>query len=98
MHAIPHQVTRAGKILAMPGTRQDVEREIRNVARRRGISLNRAAIELLRKGAGLAEPGARSDIVGDSLDTLIGKWSERDEREFLEAVAALEQIDRRFWR
>ncbi|HEV8130595.1 MAG TPA: hypothetical protein VGQ81_05055 [Acidobacteriota bacterium] len=86
------------KQLTLRGFDKDVEREIRNVARRRGISLNRAAVELLRKGAGLAEPGARSDIVGDSLDTLIGTWSERDEREFLEAVAALEQIDRRFWR
>jgi len=35
--------------------------------------------------------------VGSSLDDLSGTWSERDERDFAEAIEPLERIDESFW-
>ncbi|HEY3128093.1 MAG TPA: hypothetical protein VGL91_01430 [Acidobacteriota bacterium] len=86
------------KQLTLRGFEKELEHEIRKLARRRGISLNRAAVELLRRGAGLANSDAKTDVVGNSLDALIGTWSERDERDFLKTVSVFEEIDKRFWR
>ena len=58
---------------------------IRRLAKREGISLNQAALKLLRKGAGLADPGQGPDNVGSSLDHLIGSWND-DEADELDAT------------
>jgi hypothetical protein len=59
---------------------KDLERRLRDVAKRRGVSLNQA------------------DVVGDSLDDLIGSWSKAEESEFLQAIIGLEEIDPSLWR
>ena len=43
-------------------------------------------------------PDKSFDVVGDSLNALIGKWSEEESKAFLESIAPLEQIDRSFWK
>ena len=77
----------------------DVEQAIRALAKRERVSLNQAALRLLRKGAGLDE-GARlkRDVVGDSLDDLIGTWSEQEAAELAGAVSVFESIDEELWR
>jgi hypothetical protein len=45
------------------------------------FSLSAAVIRLLRKGAGIDEPLA-NDIVGTSLDDLIGTWTAAEAEEF----------------
>jgi hypothetical protein len=84
--------------LTVRGFDEHLERRLREVARQHGVSLNRAALHLLRKGAGLGSGATRADVVGDSLDGLIGTWSETEAEEFLEAVSAFERVDRSFWR
>ena len=86
------------KQLSLRGFDPELARKIHEVARKKGISLNRATISLLRKGAGLVENGKSADVVGDSLDHLIGKWSEEESKEFLKSIEPLEQIDRSFWK
>ena len=86
------------KQLSLRGFDPELEREIREVARKQGISLNRATIFLLRKGTGLTANDKSFDVVGDSLNALIGKWSEEESKAFLESIAPLEQIDRSFWK
>lgn len=83
--------------LTIRGFDKDLERKLRQVAREQRLSLNKAALFLLRKGAGLSGPGKTKDVVGESLDHLIGKWSEEEEKEFLRAVEAFEQIDESIW-
>ena len=39
-----------------------------------------------------------ANVVGDSLDPLIGSWSDAEEKEFLKRVDALERIDESLWR
>ena len=85
------------KQLSLRGFDPQLEKRIREIARKEGISLNRATIRLAQKGAGLQE-GGKSNIVGDSLDHLIGKWSAEESKRFLKKIKPLEQIDRTFWK
>lgn len=52
------------KQLTVRGFDDELTRRIRQLASRKGISLNRAALRLLRRGAGLGEPDGGPDIVG----------------------------------
>ena len=67
------------------------------VARERGVSLNQAALVLLRSGAGLGEPRRSAHIIGSSMDSLIGTWSEREEEAFLKAIEMFEKVDPALW-
>ena len=86
------------KQLSLRGFDPELEKHIREIAHKQQISLNRATIHLLRKGAGLQEDGKSAGIVGDTLDHLMGRWSERESDEFLSSISPLEQIDRSFWK
>ena len=83
--------------LNVRGLDKELERRLRGVAKARGVSLNRAALILMREGAGLGTAGPRARVVGDSLDHLIGSWSKEEEREFLKAISALEEIETALW-
>jgi len=52
--------------------------------------LNRAALLLLRRGAGLEATANADGAIGNALDSFVGVWTEEDEREFLESIKALE--------
>lgn len=84
--------------LTVRGFDKQLERRLREVARARGVSLNQAALVLLREGAGLGGPEHRARVVGNALDHLIGAWSDEEEREFLDAIGRLEDIDPALWR
>lgn len=84
--------------LTVRGFDPELERVLRAIARRRGISLNRAALELMRRGGGLSEGAPEADCVGHSLDSLIGTWSDDEAAGFLEAVESCNQIDAELWR
>ncbi len=75
----------------------ELERRLEQLARAEGLSLNRTALKVLRKGAGLearrAEPG-----IGDGLDAFFGTWSEEQAKALGEAVEIFERIDPAFWR
>jgi len=84
--------------LTIRGFGDDLRREIEALSRERGISLNRAAVLLIRRGAGLDDDRARAKVIGDSLDEFIGSWTAEDEAEFLGIIEAMEQIDDELWR
>ena len=84
--------------LTVRGFDDELAERIRRLAKRDGTSLNRAALKLLRKGAGMADPAQKTDTVGASLDHLIGSWS-YDEAAKLDAVLEeFEVIDEAAWR
>lgn len=76
----------------------ELERRLREVAKRRDTSLNKAAVFLMRRGAGLRAPGEQPPVVGDGLREFRGTWSETDERLVLDAVADLDRVDGDFWK
>jgi len=85
------------KQLSIRGFDKELERRLREVARERDISLNKAAVLLLRRGAGLDQTSWITNVVGDSLDELIGCWTREDEKDFLKSIEVFEQIDETLW-
>lgn len=84
--------------LTIRGFGPELERHIRNVANREGISLNQAVIRLLRKGTGLEEVGEDAHSIGSALDDLIGTWSDEEAGEFDRAVSDFDAIDEEMWK
>ena len=62
--------------------------------RRRGISLNRTVLALLRDALGVPRAVTRSN----GLQRLAGKWSEDEYQRFEQAVAPFKEIDEAMWR
>jgi hypothetical protein len=71
---------------------------IRRLATREGISLNSAALKLLRKGATLTEIEGKKDSVGNSLDHFIGTWTKEQADELDAALEEFEAIDESMWK
>ncbi len=69
-----------------------LDRRLRERARRKGISLNDAAVEALGRGLGVTE----SEVEYDDLDDLIGSW--QADPEFDRALSAQDTIDGDAWR
>ena len=86
------------KQLTVRGFDDDLERIIRQLARRERISLNQAALKLLRRGAGLPDGQGDGRNIGDALDDLFGSWSQ-DEADALDAaLEVFESVDESAWR
>lgn len=81
--------------LTLRGLDEALETKLKTLARERDISLNKAALLLLREGAGLTEPDV--NVVGDSLDQIIGSWTEEDEQTFLKTQTIFQTIDDDLW-
>ena len=86
------------KQLTVRGFDDELAETIRQVAELDGISLNKAALKLLRKGAGLSENGGQADTVGSSLDHLIGTWSRDEADQFDASLEEFEKIDESIWK
>ena len=83
--------------LTIRGFDDDLAGRIRQLARREGISLNRAVLRLLRRGAGLEDRSGSPGIVGDSLDHLIGTRTEEEAAELNRALEDFSRIDEEMW-
>ncbi len=66
-------------------------------ARRHGLSLNRAVIDLLARSLGVEGPPP-DRRVGVRLDHLAGTWSSEEGESFDAAVRDLDAIDEELWR
>lgn len=82
--------------LTLRGFDPALERELHDVAAKRGISLNKAALLLMRRGAGIAEAGP--GMVTAALSKYAGSWGAADERKFRKTTADFDQVDEAFWR
>ena len=83
--------------ITVSGFDDELSAAVRRLAKRDGISLNQAALKLLRKGAGLAAPRGGADTVGDSLDHLIGTWTAAEADEMDAALRELDSVDESAW-
>ena len=81
--------------LTIKGLDEDLAAHIQELARREGISLNRAVKRLIRRGADL-DPGD-ADIVGSSLDHLVGTWSTEEADRVDRALDDFSRIDETMW-
>lgn len=82
--------------LTVRGFDEELERRLRQLAAERDISLNQAALTLMRKGAGLDAAGG-PDLIGNSLDHLMGIWTDEQAAELREATQDFDRIDEDLW-
>lgn len=85
------------KEIRLRGFEPELEKRIRELATRDGISLNEAALILLRHGAGISREKGMSHP-SDGLDRLIGLWSKEEADQFDEFMKAFEHIDSSLWK
>ena len=83
--------------LTVRGFDEELSAGIQRLAKSEGISLNQAALRLLRKGAGLTEDASGVNTVGSSLDHLIGTWTQAEADEMDAALEQFEAIDEALW-
>ncbi len=79
--------------ITIRGFDEELRDSIQRLARSEGISLNQAALRLLRRGAGLNDLGENSNTVGNSLDHLIGKWTHKEADNLDAALMDFETIN-----
>lgn len=83
--------------ITVRGFDDELSASLRRLAKREGISLNQAALRLLRRGAGLGESSGQGDTVGASFDRLIGSWTQSEADEMDAALEEFETIDEAAW-
>jgi TRAP-type C4-dicarboxylate transport system substrate-binding protein len=74
----------------------EVQKAIREKARQKRISTNRAVIELLRERLGILE--GKGKQTHHDLDELAGSWSAAEAARFDKAIPRLREIDPELWR
>jgi hypothetical protein len=83
--------------LTIRGFDKDIEREIRKIAKKNNVSLNKAALQILQQGVRPTDHHLTGATIGSSLDHLAGNWSEEDVRAMNEIEKDFEQIDSELW-
>ena len=82
--------------LTLRGFDDELAKYIQDLAQREGISLNRAAMRLIRRGADLDHGSA--NVVGSSLDHLMGTWSSDEADRIDRALKDFSHIDEAMWK
>ncbi len=82
------------KTMTIRGVPAELAAALESEKRRRGTSLNRTVLELIREALGLSDTGVRSN----GLRQLSGSWSEDQYQEFKRATANFNRIDEELWR
>ena len=83
--------------LTVRGFDDELNDHLQRLARREGISLNKAALRLLRKGAGLTGDAGDDRTIGSSLDFFIGSCTAAEADELAAALEELHTIDESMW-
>ena len=84
--------------LTIRGLDKELQRRLLEVAKDREWSLNKAAVYLMLRGAGLTPADNTPSTVGDRLDEYFGVWDGEEEAQFRKSTAELSQIDEDLWR
>jgi hypothetical protein len=85
------------KQLTLRGIDPILDSELKSEAEKRGQSVNRTAISLLKVSLGLAE-GQAKPLRFNDLDHLAGTWSAEEAAEFEESLKCQRQIDEDLWK
>lgn len=85
------------KQLTVRGVDRALDESLRQEAERRGLSVNRTVLALLRESFGLAENGSPPATIHHDLDHLAGTWSEEEYDAFQGALGEQRRIDEELW-
>ena len=84
--------------LTVRGFGDELSAYMHRLAKREGISLNQAALRLLRKGAGLSDGTGNPNTIGRSLDDLFGVWTDAEAESFDAALEVFGTVDESAWK
>lgn len=84
--------------VTLRGVDEKVGKLLKDEARRRGKSVNRTVLELLREAMGQADEPGPGRRAFDDLDHLAGTWTADDAAEFLAAAGEQRVVDDGLWR
>lgn len=84
--------------ITIRGIEPELEQILRRLSRDEGISLNKAALRLLARGANLNRPRADPQTIGQDLDHLFGTWTRKEAEDFQRSIQSCEQVDEDFWK
>ena len=83
--------------LTIRGFDEGIEREIRKIAEKEKISLNRAALRILQHGMRTTDRHSGKMTIGSTLDHLAGRWSDHEAQKMDESEKDFERIDSELW-
>lgn len=86
------------KQLSIRGIPGEVERIIREEARQKGVSLNKAVIAVLEKAGGIRESKPKKARLHHDLDHLCGIWNKREANEMKRHIGLHREIDEALWK
>jgi len=84
------------KTITVRGVEPEMAEKLKQAASRRGTSVNRIILEMIRRELGQEERKEYSRRYND-LDELFGKWSEEEYQRISSAVENNRQIDSELW-
>jgi len=84
------------KAITLRNIPPEVEKAIREKARQKRISANRAVLELLEERVGILE--GKKKVTHSDLDDLAGSWSASEAKAFASALRKQRRIDDELWR
>lgn len=73
---------------------EDLEKEIRRIARERGTSINKTIRELLSESLGIDQSSGKKRDLSD----FAGFWDEEEAEEFDKATEVFEKVDEELWK
>ena len=85
------------KQLTIRGFDKELELEIRRLANKENISLNKAVLRILHRGVRTADAPLQGEVIGSGLDYLAGTWTDEDLRTMDEVIKDFERIDPELW-
>jgi hypothetical protein len=83
------------KAITIRGVDEELERELKKLAKENGDSVNTTLIKLLRKAFFLDKPKFQRQYF--DLDRLAGTWTEEEAVDFAKVQKGFEQIDKELW-
>lgn len=83
--------------LTIRGLDDELSAAVRRLAKNEGVSLNQAALRLLKKGADLIDSQENLNATGTSLDDLFGVWDQDEAESFDTALEIFETVDESAW-
>ena len=83
--------------LTIRGVGEELHRAIKEHAKRRGLSINRYVLSVIRESVGLGSGKKDLEMEFHDLDHLAGTWSQQAYDEFLRDLESQREIDRGLW-
>ncbi len=81
--------------ITLRGMDPEVERKVRRMAIKSGVSLNHVILDMIYQSTGFNKKDKRPPAY--SLKKLAGGWSEQDASKFMESIKSCSQIDEEMW-